>query len=569
MPSRWPAILLLLISLFASAPGYINDDAVISYRYAWNMARGYGPATWPGGPPEEGFSNPLLVWMAAAGAQAARWTGANDSTQLQAAITTGILLNLLAAVALLLLTARWSGIHDESKYQSGTVSGSVGTWIAPVVLALAYPLAWYIHSGLETPLIACLYTFMCAAWMTGRWKTGAVFGVAAAATRPEGILIAACVLVAACIAQSPGYSAQHRNTPIRGALILVGGFALLVLWRWLTFDHLLPTPLLVKTRLAERGVFDGRGWRYLIANLRAYPLFTALLIPAALETLHFRRFRSYLPVTALIIAQTGFTIGVGGDEIHLGASRFILPMLPVLCITGVCGIVRISNGGLRRSLSVGLIVISFLYYNALEDHWRLRNDRFAARLAADPMTALQTQWNRWTHPRPWIDADAGRFMASIVDRNGCDLAMASVQAGSLPIAWQGEFIDLIGLTTRAYAGRTNEEKDVQFELNPPDIVMAFRWEGGWFDVPSVAALKRTGFNPVILIRLHETIEEGMGNAEFVINFMVFVRDVRILTGLRQAMWDGEVAIAYTDGRDTIHHTVLLKNLCIHRGVVTQ
>ncbi|HPQ42095.1 MAG TPA: hypothetical protein PLV45_17125, partial [bacterium] len=512
-------------ALLFSATAYLNDDAVISYRYAWNLARGNGLATWPGGPPEEGFSNPLLVLISAAGARVVAGAGrVATPAGLDAAIRTGLLVNHLAAAGILLLAAGWPGSR-------------LGRWTAALIIAVSYPLTWYLHTGLEAPLYTFFVTAFAWSLVQRKWPVAAVTALGAALTRTEGILLVGWAWLV--LLGVEWFRERRGRQIISWGLAVAAVYGLFTLWRVGYFGHLLPTPLIVKGQLSDRGVFDGRGLAYLIANARAYPLFTIVFILGLFEFFHPDRLRRYLPVAALVAGQAVLTIAVGGDEIHLGASRFILPVFPVAVIASVLAFER-----WRRPVSAAvaalMILACFPYYNAMDNQWYLRYGAVVRNLRDDPVTTAVRQWERWRDPVPWIDADAGRFVAQLVRDGGRGMSMASVQAGSLPIHWKGEFVDLLGLTTRAYAGKTPAEKDEEFQQNPPDILMAFRWEGGWFPVPSVALLRELGYRPVMLIQLQETIVEHGVPADYTINFLGLVRDVSILEAIHKYHWDGTV-----------------------------
>ena len=56
-------ISVYLLILFLTAPEHLNDDSIISYRYVWNLVRGFGLVNYLGAPHVEGYSNALFVFL--------------------------------------------------------------------------------------------------------------------------------------------------------------------------------------------------------------------------------------------------------------------------------------------------------------------------------------------------------------------------------------------------------------------------------------------------------------------------------------------------------------------------
>jgi hypothetical protein len=48
---------------------FVIDDTYITFRYARNLANGYGLVWNPGGEATQGYTNQLLVWLLAAGSR--------------------------------------------------------------------------------------------------------------------------------------------------------------------------------------------------------------------------------------------------------------------------------------------------------------------------------------------------------------------------------------------------------------------------------------------------------------------------------------------------------------------
>ena len=98
------------------------------------------------------------------------------------------------------------------------------------------------------------------------------------------------------------------------------------------------------------------------------------------------------------------------------------------------------------------------------------------------------------------------------------------------------------------------------------MLLAFRWQRGWFRIPSASVLKELGYKPVGLIRLIETMYSRGRNMDFVVNFMIFVRDPSILVNFDRVPWNYESPVAYSDGTAQFEETVRVREFVIRKGI---
>lgn len=158
------------------------DDAMITYRYAENLAAGNG-FVYNQGERILGTTTPLYTILIA------MFNVASISS-----IDAGTFLNLLCSTLLILLlavtAARWSG------------SAAAGA-LAAMVLGLHKPFLTFSMSGMETPLYAL--TILGVLWSYGerRFMLAAILAGAAALTRIDGLIIAAVYFLLR-------YSERHR-----------------------------------------------------------------------------------------------------------------------------------------------------------------------------------------------------------------------------------------------------------------------------------------------------------------------------------------------------------------------
>lgn len=189
---------------------YLQEDALITMRYAENIAQGRGFVYNPG---ERvlGTTTPLytliLAGMRALGLDILRF---------------GPLLNLVCALVAVLLVFRW--LYGLGKPWIGL--------LAAALLALSPKFIFVSAAGMETALFVLLAVVALHAFTARHYNLSAIALAVLVLTRPDGILLAAVMAVA--------YLAQHRSIPWKPLALFV-----LILAPWMIFGTLyfgLPIP---------------------------------------------------------------------------------------------------------------------------------------------------------------------------------------------------------------------------------------------------------------------------------------------------------------------------------------
>ncbi|HEX8990900.1 MAG TPA: hypothetical protein VF784_04410 [Anaerolineales bacterium] len=286
------------------------DDAMISMRYAYNLAHGNG-LVWNIGERVEGFTNPLWVFYMAL----IHWLPLSlPQMSLPIQITGAVLL------AANLFFVR--GIVEH-------FTGSLLSMLAAVAFTAFYaPLISWGLLGMEVSLLALALT--AAVWMILRnglerfspWP----YVLLAVSTLVRFDMAVPYVVILAVMwwVQKP-YRRQH----------LIWGLGLLVLFlglqtaaRYLYYGQLLPNTYYLKVE----------GWPFSLRILRGlyalvwfiyytgWPLF---LLPLTLYV--FRRDWKVSLILAIIAGQLAYSVYVGGDawEDHGGANRYIAIAMPL------------------------------------------------------------------------------------------------------------------------------------------------------------------------------------------------------------------------------------------------
>lgn len=402
----------------------ICDDAFIAFRYADNVARGYGPV-WNRGERVEGFSSPLwlgiLVVGKLFGAALSVWAGA---------------LGVGSSALCLVLVHRLALVAGQNRAAAAAACAAT---------SLIYPLYYWAPAGLETTLFAAavtLGTWALVAPSSWRWSVAAaLLGVA----RPEGPLLA-CALVGLA-------SLAHGRKTLRPSLL---GLALGPALSWMVFRRAYFGEWLPNTYYAKAtGPLLGRVEQGLIYAVFALVLLVATAIALRLAGSADKKIRWALAFLALVLAVV---VVAGGDWMWHG--RMVLPVLPSLVALGAVAAARApAHRRLVLCLALVLAVSGFLPRASL-----LAEALAGRRL---PQTAYQEG--------SMIPAAlaAARFIAI---RYPADALVAVNHAGALAYALPNPALDMAGLADRHIAreveGGVHHKFDALYVLSrKPSIVV--------------------------------------------------------------------------------------------------
>jgi len=309
---------------------FLTDDAYISFRYARNLAEGYGLVFNPGYERVEGYTDLLWVLLLA-GAHAAGFAIERVAPLLSLAATV-VLGSLVAGVA-------WVWTPAERR-----------AWaLLPLaLLAATRSVAVWATSGLETRLFELLVFAgvlrllaedrrLCAG--TARVAPGAALLFALATlTRPDGLLISGCALGAAAL-----FRARRWRERLGWLASSAGLYALAVggqlLFRSSYYGEWLPNTYYAKV--------DGRLWwdaglRYGAAFALEYGL--VLWLPFLVAGVaHFaRRGRALVPVLFLAVSvpHALYVMSIGGDHFEYRPFDLYFPFAYLLIGAGALELAR-------------------------------------------------------------------------------------------------------------------------------------------------------------------------------------------------------------------------------------
>lgn len=413
---------------------FLDDDQMISMRYARNLAEGHGLVWNRHGERVEGYTNFgwTLVMAAVHG------VGASDAT---AALWVRGVNWLLAGLTLVLMARLLTRLGLDRSVAAGA---------ALMTLALSWDLLFWAINGFETTLLTVMFL-----WALLRAIDDASLGVISARTcllagmlpvvRADAFdLTAAVVLTAFALgARRRWWLAVLAGVPL----------ALHLGFRLNYYGDLLPNTYYLKVA-GRHGLFI-RGLGNIKGFVAAYTVVTVLAAAVAAFGVD-RRSR----VMALLVVLGFARLVVVGPDIF-GGFRFLAPYLPVLLIASVAGIERVAAGTSSATLTMAALLLLTTTFSAGVN-------------GAASFRALISG-----NGGPAVNTVAGVLLERHT-RPGARVAV--VAAGCLPYFSRRAAIDMLGKSDRhvarlpeATGGATGHNRfDIDWSLRDrPDIVAPF------------------------------------------------------------------------------------------------
>ena len=296
---------------------YLDDDQMISMRYARNLAEGHGLVWNAGGEHVEGYTN--FGWTLVMAVVHA--LGAGDASA--ALCVRGV--NWLLAGLVLFLSMR---LFVTLGLERGAPAGA-----ALLTLALSYDFLFWAVNGFETTLLTALFL-----WGLLRALDDARVGrVRAVTCLLAGLLpivrADALDLTAAVVLTAIALGARKRWWLVGLAAVPL---ALHLAFRLNYYGDLLPNTYYLKVA-GRHGLFIRA-----LGNIKGFvATYTVVVVlAAAAAALPGDRRRRVL---AVLIGCGFLRLALVGPDIF-GGFRFLAPYLPVLLVAAVAGVERIANG---------------------------------------------------------------------------------------------------------------------------------------------------------------------------------------------------------------------------------
>ncbi len=421
------------------------DDTYITFRYAANLAHGFGIVWNPGGAHTEGYTNFLMVLLLTP-FSAMGW----DLVAVSQAI--GVIAVVVSAIAIY----RVARIVGDAASLCDSRAGSQTKVCATLAVALFLfdPFTWMnAYSGLETSLFTMW--LLLAIWAVGRGRPIYAFALATLATltRPEGALMGMILLLVGMVSERRITNVDLR---IKGSkkIILYWMFAfvlpLLIYagWKWWYFGNLLPNSFYVKVSQVHpsglRGLFPGRG------AMRIFYEGVWYLLPIAMVAVWKGRKSAQVQIAllwcALLTAFYCFSQLIQNDY-----QRFTFPIEAMLIVLTGIGVARLKIGNRVMYAAAAVVLLS------LQIGWPLYERGGLGFIE---------RTNEATSSYPAM----ARVFRSIPDHAAITLAWGD--AGRLPYYSGMRSIDPVGLNTNEIAHARTGAEVVRYVIRQkPDLLV--------------------------------------------------------------------------------------------------
>lgn len=336
--------LLFLLVLYGVKNAFVQDDAFISFRYAYNLVH-HNNFSW--NPTDivrlEGYTN-FLWTIIMAGFM---------SMGLDPVICSMALGIILGFGTLLIVFSIAKLIFGDVRYALLTV----------LLLGTNYSFSGYMTGGLETQLQTFLLSLVIYFAFTAMLSTGpatrqflsiGIFSALAILTRLDSPLIIGLLILPMLWFRFSLLSDKRVQRIIISLMLMAIPVLLIVVpWLWWKYNYygdLLPNSFYLKGKVFSGEVFKN-GLYYIFTFFASYYLIIFIPIIAFL----YRKFiRNKFIITALIVISgwLAYILKVGGDFMEF---RFFVPVLPLLMITIVWSISQLEGKLIKYILVLTLL----------------------------------------------------------------------------------------------------------------------------------------------------------------------------------------------------------------------
>ncbi|MCX6377694.1 MAG: hypothetical protein NTU88_16965 [Armatimonadetes bacterium] len=303
-------LLSLLPALKYDFSGHPEEDAALLLRYSQHLAEGHGIVWNVGEKPVDGATDFLfMVLLAGLARIGLPLEVAARSVGIISHFVTVMLVYM--AVRLLRGSARWMAALSSAALAIGPamgyIAGCFGTTFFALFACITWCLAVKLVRGDASRLTLALF---------------AMAGLVTGMTRPEGVFLAICMMLAVVYARGSKRAGRVMAWFVGVFLVLGGAY---FLWRWSYFGYPLPNPYYTK----------GGGhlhWYSLKAAIRNVIMLSSPFAWIPLVSLRFRELRKQTTFALIpVIGFTGLWVMLSNEMNYL--MRFQYPLLPVMLIS--------------------------------------------------------------------------------------------------------------------------------------------------------------------------------------------------------------------------------------------
>ncbi len=391
------------------------DDAYITFRYAENIAKGFGIVWNIGGPHTEGYTNFLLVLILSPFAFF-------NADLLMVSQFIGIAATTLTALVILKLVTN--------------ISESNGWAFTAALMYLILPFTWAnAFSGLETSLFVLLVTSAFYVAVRKKWSAAFMLASLASLTRPDGVL-AGMILVISVLRID---KSERMNALRTMVLCFIVPMALYAAFKLFYFGDLFPNSFYIKTGAGFHGIENTKEF------IRRNIILIALSIYALLR--YRDRWKTLTPMLVWSVALILFYLWP--EPLQGFYQRFDWAAVPALAILTTLAL-SVKEWSWRSCVILALVIASQIAITFP----RLRNEMQLATLERGRE----------------IYQALGSALRSLPNHE--QMTFAFQDAGAVPYYSEMKNIDLVGLNTTAIARSKTalETCDILDSLHP-DIIL--------------------------------------------------------------------------------------------------
>jgi hypothetical protein len=344
------------------------DDAMISMTYAKNVVDGYGLAWSRWGAPVEGFTCPLWTLLMVP----VHLLPLSDALRPLVVQGVGLAVLLLGVWVVRALVGELAPSADRPGARGARI-------VACALTAGYYPLAYWSLLGMETGLQSLLITLIVLLSLRarrGQASYPALFALYAVAVllRPDMIL-AVGLSVVALVLGGP-LRLRHARRWALCAVAAAGAVAAYQAFRVNYYGAWLPNTYYLKMTGIDPWIRAARGLSATLDFVRPFAVLAVVFVTAVAVRL---RSRPHWRLPAAFVACfVAYSIYVGGDAwegLHIGANRFITPVMP-LVFAFVGAMVPDARDALARRgvevrsawLGAGTLLVALSINGALDLH---------------------------------------------------------------------------------------------------------------------------------------------------------------------------------------------------------
>jgi hypothetical protein len=477
----------------------LGDDAMISMRYAWNWAHGFG-IFWNQSRTPEGYTNFLLVAVMATLHKMAELVGIPIN------LISGEVLAFNWVLSLACIALIWKLMKELTR---DPFSIAVGT----LCLALNAQFLLWGKAGFETTLLVFFSIGACILAVRERYWSMSVLLALAVLTRDDAVLMVAAFSLSQFVGGSP--KARYRFIAVTLAPFLA--FVLHIAFRLWYYGAPLPNTYFLKATNLPVNFRLNQGVLYTVGILPVL-IFSGLVLMRRLRKQPLKECRK--PLFAAMLSMLAlyfiYVVWVGGDAFagsRLFASVWFIPCV-ALGLFSVRESFTISGRWLLALLFIGVSLAPWNYYTA-QSYWlQLRGLDRALRTGhglsysdptADQLSIHTQNLMVLTNENLMNVWDCIEIRRDARQRGVRDLSMAVYYAGTAPY-FCPEFlaVDLLGKSDAVIAkemphlpGRVGHNKyDYEYSLSHyhPTYLLTLMEDASWADDPNYVNQKASFFN---------------------------------------------------------------------------